>query len=228
MKEIVISATRRESVGKGPARRERMAGSIPAVVYGPEVEPISVAVDEKTFRSAMKVSGRTTSLINLDIEGNKNTVIMRDVQRDPLTSKILHIDFHAIPLDKPINLSIPISFIGSPRGVKTDGGIMQITMRDIEISCLPTDIPEKLEIDVSDLGIGDSIHVRDVTIPDTQLISSERRTIVVIAAPTVVKEDVEEEEEAELAEGEEAVETGETAETAEGEETSKEDDKGKK
>ncbi|MEA3297070.1 MAG: 50S ribosomal protein L25/general stress protein Ctc, partial [candidate division Zixibacteria bacterium] len=213
------------SVGKGPARRKRMAGSIPAVVYGPEVEPIPISLDEKAFRSTMNVSGRMSSLIKLDVEGNMNMVVMREVQLDPLTSKILHIDFHAISMTEPINLSIPVSFVGTPRGVKTDGGIMQITMREIDISCLPSDIPEKIEVDVSDLGIGDSIHVSEVTIPNTTIMSSEQRTIVVIAAPTVVKAETAEEVEEELAEGEEAAES---AETAEGDETPKEDEKGKK
>ncbi|MDH3891149.1 MAG: 50S ribosomal protein L25 [candidate division Zixibacteria bacterium] len=228
MKEISISASRRESLGKGPARQSRMAGNIPAVVYGPEVEPIPVAVEERSFRATMKATGSLSSIINLDVDGKTNKVVLREIQRDPITSRILHMDFHAISMTKPLNISIPIQFEGSPRGVKTDGGIMQITMRDLDISCLPSDIPDKLVVDVEDLGIGDSIHVRDVDLDKVQILSPEQRTIVVIAAPTVVKVD----EPAEAEEGlEEGAEEGAEDSPAEGEtadaKDAPKDDKGK-
>lgn len=212
MKEVSISASRRESLGKGPARQSRMAGNIPAVVYGPEVEPIPVAIEERSFRAAMKGAGSLSSIINLEVDGKTNKVVLREIQRDPITSRILHMDFHAISMTKPLHISIPILFEGSPRGVRTDGGIMQITMRELEISCLPTDIPEKLEVDVTDLGIGDSIHVSDVKLDKVQILAPEQRTIVVIAAPTVVKVDEPTEEEVE-----EGVEEGAEAAPAEGE-----------
>ena len=246
MKEVPITANRRDSVGKGFARRERMAGNIPAVMYGPEVEPIPISVNEKAFRTAMKSTGGTSTLISLDVEGARNTVVLREIQRDPVSCKITHLDFHAVSMTRPMYLSIPISFVGTPRGVKTDGGIMQITMREMEVSCLPVDIPEKIELDVTDLGIGDSFHVSDVTIPKATILDPERRTIVVIAAPTVIKaEAVEEEEEGlEGVEGEEGAEAAEGAEgategkpgegkpadgkTTEGKEPPKKDDKKKK
>lgn len=219
MKEVPISASRRELLGKGPARQARMAGNIPAVVYGPEVEPIPIAVEERALRTAIKSSSGAGTIFSLDVEGNESKVVLREVQRDPVTSKIIHLDFHAISMIKPLHISIPILFEGTPRGVKTDGGIMQTTMRELEISCLPSDIPESLVLDVEDLGIGDSIHVRDVEVPKVQILSPEQRTIVVIAAPTVVKAEA-------AAEGEELEEVlEEGAEAAEGEETTKEESK---
>lgn len=229
MKEVSISASRRELLGKGPARQSRMAGNIPAVVYGPEVEPIPVAIEERSFRAAMKGAGSLSSLINLEVDGKSNKVVLREIQRDPITSRILHMDFHAISMTKPLHISIPIRFEGSPRGVLTDGGIMQITMRELEISCLPSDIPEMLEVDVADLGIGDSIHVKDVTLDKVTILAPEQRTIVVIAAPTVVKVD----EPTEAEEGvEEGVEEGAEGAPAEGEAATEskdapKDDKGK-
>ncbi len=217
MKEVPISASRRESLGKGPARQTRMAGNIPAVVYGPEVEPIPIALEERALRTAMKSSGGAGTIFNLDVEGNENKVVLREIQRDPVTSKIMHLDFHAISMTKPLHISIPILFEGTPRGVKTDGGIMQTTMRELEISCLPSEIPESLVLDVEDLGIGDSIHVRDVEVPKVQILSPEQRTIVVIAAPTVVKAEAA----AEGEELEEGVEEGAEAAAAEGEEAAK-------
>ena len=223
MKEIAISATLRQEVGGGSGRRTRAAGEIPAVVYGPETEPMAVAVNERNLRAAVKESG-LSSIINLDVEGKETKVIIRDVQRDPVSSRAIHIDFHAISMTKALHISVPILFEGTPLGVTVDGGIMQTTMREIEISCLPKDIPQHIEIDVSELHIGDSIHVSDLDIENVTLMAEPQRTVVVISAPTVVVEPVAEEEEGELAEGEEGEAAAEGAEGAEGEEK-KEDDK---
>ncbi len=229
MKEFPITAIKRESVGKGFARRERMAGRIPAVVYGPEFEPMAVAIDAKELRTTMKSSSGVSSIFNMTVDGKETKVVMRDLQRDPVSVEITHIDFHAVSMTKPISIAIPIHLIGVPRGVKVDGGIMQTTMREIEISCLLKDIPEVLEINVEDLGIGDSIHVRDVDVPNVKITSPEQRTIVVIAAPTVIKETVTEGEEAEGEEGEAAAEGAVgaegAAEAAEGDENKDKKDK---
>ena len=201
MKEIPMTATRRDKIGKGVARRTRAAGQIPGVVYGPEIEPMPVAVEEREFRAAMK-SADASTILNLNVNGKENKVLVRQVQRHPVTSKVIHVDFHAISMNKPINVQIPIHFVGTPVGVKTDGGIMQTTLREIEISCLPKDIPDHFEIDVSELGIGESIHVSNLSIPEAEILTVARRTVVTIAAPTVVKaattgEGAEAEEEAE-------------------------------
>ena len=227
MKEVPISAWRRVTGGKGPARQTRMAGNIPAVVYGPEVEPIPITVDERAFRAAMKTSGGASTIFNLNVEGQENKVVLREIQRDPITSRIVHLDFHAISMTKPLHISIPVHFVGTPRGVKTDGGIMQTTMRELEVSCLPTEIPEALTLDVTDLGIGDSIHVKDVSVPKAQILAPPQRTIVVIAAPTVVKaEAVAAAEEGEEVAVEGAAAAAEGEEAAEGE--AKEEKKEKK
>jgi large subunit ribosomal protein L25 len=182
-----------------------MAGNVPGVVYGPETEPISISVEEKAFRVAMRQAGRST-IIALTVDGQEHKTIVREIQRDPVTLDIKHVDFHAISMTQPIDVSLPIQFEGVPVGVRVDGGIQQITMRELEISCLPKDIPDELVIDVTELGIGDAIHVSDITLENVRILSPERRTIVVIAAPTVVKEAVTaaEEEEGEEVEGEAA------------------------
>ena len=207
MREIPISIERRPEVGKGFARRTRMAGRIPGVVYGPEIDPIPVAVEERAFRAAMKTA-TSGSILNLNLDGKETKAVLRYMQRDPVTNRVMHVDFHAISMNRPINVSIPINFTGTPVGVKVDGGIMQTTMRELEISCLPTDIPDQLEVDVSELGIGDSIHVQDVELEKVNILTELQRTIVVISAPTVIKAEA-------TAEEEEAVE-GEEAEAAEG------------
>lgn len=215
MKEVSISASARNKVGKGSARQTRMAGFIPGVVYGPEIDPFPISIEARTFRTALKASGSTT-IFDLDVEGKKNKVVVRSIQRDPVTSQITHVDFHAISMNKPIHLSIPISFTGTPVGVKTEGGIMQTTLREIEISCLPADIPEQIKIDVSELGIGESVHVKDLEIPNVNILSDVSSTIVVITAPTVVKS---------VAETEAEAAAEEAAEAAEGEEGAPAEDK---
>lgn len=213
MKEVTLVATKRSLTGKGAARQARMAGNIPAIVYGPEIEPYSIEVSEKDLRASVKEASSTAALFDLNIDGKVSKVVIRDIQRDPVTLHVTHLDFHAISMNKQLHITVPITFVGEAKGVTIDGGILQTTMRDIEISCLPKDIPELIEVDVTELGIGESIHVRDLEIPDATILSEERRTVVVVAAPTVVKEP--EPEEGEEVEGEgEAVE-GEAA--AEGE-----------
>ena len=224
MKEITLAAERRSGLGKGFARRTRMEGKIPGVMYGPEIDPVPLAIDSRQFRSAMR-SADSSTILNVTVDGQENKALLREVQRDPVTSHVVHVDFHAISMTKPIHVSIPIHFIGEPVGVKVDGGIMQVTMRELNIACLPTDIPDRFEVNVSELGIGDSIHVRDVEIPNAEILAEAQRTMVVISAPTVIKaeEVAAEGEEGELAEGAEAPAEGEAAEAAaEGEEKKEE------
>jgi large subunit ribosomal protein L25 len=210
MKEIPISATIRTESGKGSARRTRRDGKIPAVIYGPETNPMTLAIDAREFRAAMKSASGAGSIFDLNLDGKSSKAIVREIQRDPITSNVIHVDLFAISMSKPIHISVPVKYVGTPVGVKTDGGIMQVTMRDLEISCLPANIPDSVEIDVTELGIGDSIHVRDVSIPEAKIIAEGRRTMVVISAPTVIKAEAT----AEAEESEEGVE-GE-AEEAEG------------
>lgn len=208
MKELPLAAERRTGIGKGFARRTRMEGKIPAILYGPETDPLPLAVDARSFRTAMR-SADSGTILNVTVDGKENHALVREVQRDPVTSKVVHIDFHAISMSKPIDLRIPVHYVGEPIGVKVDGGIMQITMRELEISCLPADIPDRFEVNVEELGIGDSVHVSDVKIPNVEILVEDRRTMVVISAPTVIKVDEPAEgEEAELAEGEAAAAEG--------------------
>ena len=218
MKQISLAASARQDTGKGPARRVRAKGMIPGTVYGPAIKPLNVSVTEADLRTAMRAQSGGISVFDLDIDGDKKKVLLRDVQRHPVTSHVVHVDFHAISMDKPIHISVPIHFVGTPIGLK-EGGIQQVTMRDLEIACLPTNIPEIVEIDVSGLAIGDSIHVSDLNVPNVEVLAEARRTVVVISAPTVVK--TTEEEAAEAAEAEEAAEGEEGAEGEAGEEGDK-------
>jgi large subunit ribosomal protein L25 len=228
MREIPITVQRRQDIGKGVARQIRMAGRIPGVVYGPETDPIPVSVEEREFRTAMRHAS-SGSILNLSLDGKETKAVLREMQRDPVTSRVLHIDFHAISMNKPIHVAIPIHFVGTPVGVKVDGGIMQATMREIEISCLPINIPEHLEVNVAELRIGDSIHVGNVSIPNATILADAQRTIVVISAPTIIKaEAAAVEAEAAAVEGAEGVAAEGAEAAAEGEAGKKEDGKGAK
>ncbi|MEW6050770.1 MAG: 50S ribosomal protein L25/general stress protein Ctc [Candidatus Zixiibacteriota bacterium] len=187
MKEVLIAASPRQALGKGSARKIRATGQIPGVMYGPEIEPMPILVPEAEFRKAYRASAGTSTIFTLNVNGKPNKVIIREMQRDPITSRITHLDFHAISMNRPIHIQVPVHLVGTPIGVKAEGGIMQTLLREIEISCLPTNIPEHVEVDVTNLGIGDSIHVRDVTIPNVDVLTESSSTIVVISAPTIIK-----------------------------------------
>lgn len=185
MKEVSLAVSVREKTGKGAARQSRMAGNIPGVIYGPEVDPMSIEVSEKDLRRAVKESGSSSAIYQLDVNGKSTPVIIRDLQRHPLTSKVTHVDFHAISMNKPLHITVSLNITGIPVGVRVDGGIMQTVIREVEISCLPKDIPDSVDIDVTELQVGDSIHVKDLEIPNAKILTEDRRTILVVNAPTV-------------------------------------------
>jgi large subunit ribosomal protein L25 len=232
MKELNLTVEKRDATGKGPNRRLRATGHIPAVVYGPEMEPISVRVNYLKLYHLMHGVPQST-IINLDIEGADGPtrkVLIRELQKDPLSGNLLHIDFHQIPLDKPITLTIPVKVIGTPIGVSTFGGILQRVRRTIDISCLPADIPDDIEIDISELNVGDSVHVSSLKIKNVTILTDPVRTIVTVVAPTVIKEPAvaaAEEEEVEAAEKAED-EAKEEEAKPEGEEKKEEGGKEKK
>ena len=226
MKEAVLSVASREGVGKNYARKLRREGRVPAALYGPEINPQSISVSIRDLEKILREHRGENVMISLDIDGKgagNNKALIRSIQRDPVKGNILHVDFHQISMTRPIHLSIPIRLSGTPAGVKNDGGIMQQIMRELEISCLPTNIPDALELDVSELGIHESIHVSSVTVENATVLSEPERTIVTIVPPTVSKTAVEGEA-AEAAEGEEGAEAA--PEGAAGEEEKKEEGAG--
>jgi large subunit ribosomal protein L25 len=163
-----LEAVRREGSGKSMARRLRREGQIPAVLYGGgprDVEPqaISIAVDPKAlFRILHSESGANT-LIALRLDDVDTRVMIKEYQLEPVTHQVLHADFYHVAMDKMIRVTVPVVIKGEARGVKVQGGLLDFVHREIEVECLPADIPEHVEIDVTDLIIGQSIRLRDVT-----------------------------------------------------------------
>jgi large subunit ribosomal protein L25 len=163
MAEIVINATGRSDRGKNAARRLRRQGLVPAVVYGSKGDNLTVAVDPKALQRVLKSEAGRNTILSLQIPDQVATnAILKSWQVDPVKENFLHADFYRIAMDVAIRVTVPIAVKGEARGVKVDGGILEVVTRAIEVECLPGDIPEKIEVDVADLGINDALRVSDL------------------------------------------------------------------
>ena len=219
MERIELQANVRKTVGNGPARSLRRAGQIPAVLYGPKIEPVLLSINKKDFEQTLKQGSPSQLILNLIIQNGKKltkSAMIKELQTHPVSGHFIHIDFYEIDMKRKIKVMVPVVTKGKSAGVEL-GGMLNIVRREIEFLCLPGDIPEAIEIDITDLDIGDSIHLDDIPLGDNVEISSDVNfTVVTVLSPVVeeVAEEVEEEE-LEAAEGEEE---GEAAEGAEPEE----------
>ncbi len=216
MEHFILSAEKRDGIGKGVARKLRMKGFIPGVLYGPDTDPARLSVKTVSVAAFIRKFGHSNRLIDLDLEGDNRKVIIRELQRDPVSGALEHIDLYQVSMTRKLTLTVGVKLVGTPEGAKL-GGILQHIVRDIEIACLPDDIPETIEVDVSHLEIGDSVHVSDIKVEKIDILIEQKRTIATVVPPTVVKTAAEEAAEKAEAEGEEAeLAEGEVAEGAEG------------
>ena len=166
MAEIVINATNRADRGKNAARRLRRKGMVPGVVYGGKGENVSVAVDPKALQRVLRSEAGRNAILKLSIADHGSTnAILKNWQVDPVKESFLHADFYRIAMDVAIRVTVPIQVTGEARGVKVDGGVLELVLREIEVECLPGDIPERIAVDVADLGINQSLRVSDVPVP---------------------------------------------------------------
>ena len=166
MAEIVISATNRADRGKNAARRLRRRGLVPGIVYGGKGENLAVAVDPKALHRVLRSEAGRNAILKLSIADHGSTnAILKNWQVDPVKESFLHADFYRIAMDVAIRVTVPIHVVGEARGVKVDAGILELVIREIEVECLPGDIPERIALDVSDLGINQSLRVSDVPMP---------------------------------------------------------------
>jgi large subunit ribosomal protein L25 len=233
MAVIPLSGTRRERLGKGGARKARAAGHIPGVLYGHGEEPVAVSVQAREFDLALRGHKGGNPIVNLAVSGGEYTALIRDVQYDPLSHDILHLDFQHISLTETIEVKVTVHLSGLPVGVKDGGGILETILREIEVRCLPTAIPAAIEVDVSHLNIGDSVHVREVLVPNVTILNDGDETIATVVPPTVMEEKAPEAVAVEGAPAEPEVITKgkkEEAEAAagEGKDKDKKEEKGKK
>ena len=218
MTTVALAAHSRTETGKGVARSLRRQALIPAVFYGPEVDPVPLILQSRDLEKLITTGAGENILIDLNIEDGKSTqshrAMIKEIQVDPVKQNILHVDLYAISMDKKISVEVPITLTGTALGVSEEGGILQQVSRTLEISCLPDRIPEAFELEVTALAIGDSLHVSDLEIPEgVDVLVEDELTIASVVPPTKVEEiepEVLEEEE----EGEEVDEEAE-AETKE-------------
>jgi len=214
MQQTRLDAQIRDTSGKGAARSLRRTGKVPAVLYGRNEEVLSLHIDGYAFQSLVRSYG-ANALINLDVTGNgEETVIIKDLQHHPVNRNILHADFQRVSLDEKITTLVNIEIVGSAVGVR-DGGILTLVRRQLNVSCLPLDMPESIQVNVNDLNIGQSIQVSDLEIDDDniEILDDSILQIVSVIEPKVVLETVTTEEDEEDIEGEEGVEGEETTET---------------
>ncbi|MFH2057163.1 MAG: 50S ribosomal protein L25/general stress protein Ctc [bacterium] len=203
MQEVSLAVEKRDSSGKGVARKLRSAGTVPAILYGRKEGPQRLGVPSRELIRLLKSAGRGNVIIQLAVgQAKPEKVLLKDIQRHPVTEDVLHVDFLRIDPTKKLHVDVPIKIIGIPVGVKT-GGMLEIVRREIEVSCLPDDIPAYIEIDVTALEINDALHVSDLSIEKGEILTNPARTIVTVQPPIVSKVK-EEGAEGEEGEGEEA------------------------
>lgn len=171
-----LTVKRRQMQGSRPMRRLRGEGLVPGVVYGKAMEPLSVVVEARALQQLLQAKAGEHALVTLRLEDGKaweKPVLVHDLQVDPVDGRLLHVDFHAIVLTERLKVKVPLVLKGEPVGVKQDGGILEHFLREVEVECLPTEIPAHVELDVSSMKIGDTVHVRDLTAPANARITSE-------------------------------------------------------
>jgi large subunit ribosomal protein L25 len=220
--EFALGVELREEHGKGVARKLRAAGRIPGVCYRRNAEPVPVSLDPKELdRLLQQASSGINTLIDLKVTGGGDfdgrQVLVKELQRDPISGAYLHADLYAVDLQQKLHVSVPINLTGTPIGVSLGGGILDYATRELDVECLPNAIPEEFTIDVSEFEIGQSIHVRDIAVPeDVEILNDPDVTVMSVVAPVAIEEEAPEEEE----EGEEgAVDAEATAEGAAPEES---------
>lgn len=183
---VTLNARSRETFGKNAARKLRSAGRVPAVIYGhgDETRSLEIAINELERLLSHISMGNT--LIDLQVEGAKTTsALIREVQYHAVKPMILHVDFLQVHAGEKIHLRVPVRLHGTPVGVRDEQGVLQEVLHELDVECLPRDIPEGIDIDVEGLAIGDSVHVRDVTIANVTILNDPDLTIASVTTPTV-------------------------------------------
>jgi large subunit ribosomal protein L25 len=224
LEQIKLKAKIRTTVGNGPARVLRRDGKLPAVLYGPKKEPILLSVEVKDVEQILKQGGVSQALLNLFIQNGKEAskpAMIKELQVHPVSGKFLHVDFYEIDMERKIRVGVPVIAVGDAKGVEL-GGLLSIIRRELEVLCLPTQIPDAIEVDVTDLDVGDSVHVEEIPLPEgVEVAADVNFTVITVLAPKLEAEPEEEEEELEE-EGVEAEEGAEPSEQKEETETTKE------
>jgi large subunit ribosomal protein L25 len=185
-----LAAKARDNSGKGVSRKLRSEGRVPAVVYGHGRDPLSLSINTRELERLLDHIAAESTVIDLDIEGKPSRTLIREIQRHPFKRQILHVDFQELVAGEKISVSVPIVLVGVPDGVRMDGGILDISMRELEIEVDPSNIPNHVEIDVTKLTIGSSVHVRDIPLPEgVEVLDDLDASVCVVSAPRAAVEE---------------------------------------
>lgn len=192
-KQVKLSATRRTGTGRSAVRKIKTQGAVPAIIYGGKTKAEPLQVSKRDISLMLSHASGENILVELEIDGEQTgrLALVQEVQHAPIGGDILHVDFHAVSMDEMIEADVPLVPTGIPEGVKTFGGLLDQNVRSLAIECLPRDLPDLITVDVSALNIGDSIHVREIPLPQgvTTRVSADL-TVFSVVAPTVEEEPV--------------------------------------
>ena len=180
---VSLSATVREETGKGAARQARFQKKVPAVIYGHGRPTQTLMVDALALEKALTGIEPESTLIELSVDGKTSRTLIREIQRHPLRPDIIHVDFYEIRGGEKITLKVPVHLVGTPDGVRNAGGVLDQVTREVEIEVLPENIPDRVELDVTALKIGDSLHVRDLSIANAVILTGADLTIATVVPP---------------------------------------------
>ena len=210
MIQINLDAEVRTQGGKGVARKLRKAGKIPAVLYGPKNDPVSLSVNAHDFNKVLIKAAGEQVIFTLRLDGDERLALIKELQRHPVNDSVRHIDFYSISVEDKVEVEVSIKPVGKAKGVEIGGGVLEMIQRTITIRCLPLAIPKEIEVDISDLDVGDALHISDLTPPEgVEFTEPPETTLITVVGATVQAEEVEEEEELEEAEGAEEAATEE-------------------
>jgi large subunit ribosomal protein L25 len=225
-----IKAEKREIFGKNASRRLRRKGMIPAVIYGSDTSNVPLTLKKQDIFMILRSDTGENTVFQVSFDSEKRDVMIKELQRDPVTDEVLHADFVHIAMDKAVRVSVPVVSVGEAVGVKTEGGFVDFVTREIEIECLPKDIPEEIEIDISGLHLRQSLKAGDIALPEgVKLLTPSDTIVILIEVPLKEEEiEVEEEEEEVIAEEEEPEVIGKEKPEKEKEEMEAKEDKREK
>jgi large subunit ribosomal protein L25 len=191
MATATLSARPRQETGKGVARKLRAAGEVPGIIYGSGRDPQPLTINSRDFERLAERVRITSTVIELAVDGRTARTLVRELQRDPIKRTVIHVDFQELVAGEKVTVSVPLRFVGTPEGVKTGGGILEETMHQIEVSCDPSNIPDHVDVDVTALTIGHSLHIGDLKLPEgVEVMDDPEQTIAVVSAPKAEEEPV--------------------------------------
>src|SRR4051812_5726703 len=184
MANASLNASARSDVGTGNARKLRQAGSVPAIIYGHGREPQNLALNPRELDRLLSTISVSSTVIELSVDGRTARTLIREIQRHPVKRSIVHVDFQELVVGEKMNVSIPLRFVGTADGVRNSGGILEETMHQVHLRLDPANIPDHIDVDVTPLTVGHSLHIRDLKLPEGVTILDEPgATVCVVTAP---------------------------------------------